>query len=190
MTSYEQLVENCKVMVSLVKPNVTVESRDFSIMFIERGELIGTIRPGFELQFFDVNRYGVAPLPTGKCKTVFSLASAVREVFGWNEYFNVEYGLPIAAFKLANSGENPEGYIAVASRSGDFKPETGDVIYGEVNIGVYKPGDNARLVDVLVGLSGDTGEPCVYVSTDGNGDSQNLLIYPMRELDKAVQRLN
>jgi len=88
----------------------------------------------------------------------------------------------IPRFSLMYSGNNPNGYIAEASRTGD----TG--IYEEVRISVFNPNrDNTCVGDVLVGLT-KSGELRALVTANGDGDGDHrIAVYPLRPADQAVE---
>lgn len=95
---------------------------------------------------------------------------------------HVDASVAIPRFNMLHSGDNPGGYTAEASRTGDAG------IYEEVRIGIFKGGDRECLGDVLVGLT-EEGEPRVLVTTDGKGEEEaSFVIYPLRPADEACLR--
>lgn len=86
----------------------------------------------------------------------------------------------IGPITLANDGENPHGFTAEASYTGD------PGIYDELRISVF---DTARecVADVLVGLDSH-GQPRVLVTDCGLGDTDHRIsICPMKRYDEAVE---
>ncbi len=118
---------------------------------------------------------GVATLPDGAS-------------FDMKDYSS-HFGPQIEKFPLyRHDGENPNGFVAEAMRTGDYEPSSGQSIYEEVRISVFAAKSDECVADLLVGLD-DKGELRVLLSADGYGDEHAIAHYPMRPAGQTIEDL-